>query len=72
MTRRELFPVSCSVDECYKAREIFIVAYQTYAANTSREIAIRNALDAVWSNARAYQISSQTQENLSMIEPVKT
>lgn len=59
MNRRELFPVSCSVDECYRARETFIAAYQTYAASVSHETAIQIALDAVWANARAYQMEVQ-------------
>ena len=59
MTRRELFPVACSVNECLTAREIFIAAYQIYATDEKREKAIQIALDAVWSNARAYQMEVQ-------------
>lgn len=60
MSNRDLFPVPCSVGECQTAREIFLAAYQAYAPYESRETTLRIALDAVWSNARKYQMDEQT------------
>lgn len=59
MTSLDLFPVTCSLDEYQTAHEIFLAAYRAYAPYESRETAIRIALDAVWSNARKYQMNEQ-------------
>lgn len=60
MSNRDLFPVMPSVGECKTAREIFLAAYQVNAHSEGHEVALRIALDAVWANARKYQMDKQT------------
>ena len=49
-----------TISECCKAREAFTQAFLHYAAYSSKELAIRCALYAVWEAARRYQAQLET------------
>lgn len=53
---------SPSVYECKLALAAFLQGFQTCAADSSREVAIRNGLDAVWEAARRHQAQLEANE----------
>lgn len=53
---------SPSVYECQLALNAFLQGFQTCAADSSREVAIRNGLDAVWEAARRHQAQLEANE----------